>query len=338
MSVAAVEAVPGIVWEAELEDAPVAVHAAGGLIAVGGADGECRVYDATTGEIRASASLEGGLLHVAVSPDGARVALAGPFGHGVLTLGQDFRATSTGAWSSRVAWADPDRVAIASGRRVLVLDGAGEELWSTDPAPSTVTDLGWQRDGRRLATTAYNGVRSYEQHSSAPIATYDYLGSHLALAISSTGRWICSGNQDASIHIWRTKDGRDLTMHGYPEKVSRIAFDPSGRWLAADGAPDITIWDFSGKGPEGRYPRALTGHVTITTFAWRPGDSRILASAGAEGMLALWHAEDGKPGEEVKPRIARGMAQPVLALAWAGPDHLAHVGVDGHIEVWRPLA
>ena len=56
-------------------------------------------------------------------------------------------------------------------------------------------------------------------------------------------------------------------MSGYPAKVSRLAFDGSGRWLAADGAPEVTVWDFAGKGPEGRAPRMLRGHDTVTVLA-----------------------------------------------------------------------
>ncbi|MEV5149126.1 hypothetical protein AB0L14_33215 [Streptomyces sp. NPDC052727] len=40
-------------------------------------------------------------------------------------------------------------------------------------------------------------------------------------------------------------------MSGYPEKVSRHAFADPGFRPAADGAPDVTVWDFSGKGPGG---------------------------------------------------------------------------------------
>jgi WD40 repeat protein len=53
----------------------------------------------------------------------------------------------------------------------------------------------------------------------------------LALAIASTGRWITTGNQDATVHIWRARDGDELTMAGYPDKVTRLAFDPTGRYL-----------------------------------------------------------------------------------------------------------
>ena len=131
-----------------------------------------------------------------------------------------------------------------------------------------------------------------------PVATYPYVGSHLALAVAPSGRWICSGNQDASIHIWRARDGGELTMSGYPEKYSRLDFDDSGFWLAADGAPDVEVWDFSGKGPEGTAPRSLRCHETVTALAW-PGAGGHLASGGADGTVAVWYATAGRPQQRL---------------------------------------
>ncbi|GAA5063385.1 WD40 repeat protein [Thermocatellispora tengchongensis] len=96
-----------------------------------------------------------------------------------------------------------------------MLDRSGQELWRTADAPSTVTDLAWTRDGRRLAVCAYNGVYCHERHQAAPVAAYPDGGSHLAIAITPNGRWICTGNQDSSIRIWRARDAAEPTMSGY---------------------------------------------------------------------------------------------------------------------------
>jgi WD40 repeat protein len=242
----------------------------------------------------------------------------------------------SGAWSAAAAWSAPDRVAVASGRRALVLDADGEELWRTEPAASTVTDLAWLRQGRRLAVAAYGAVRGHERHTEKPVVTYPYVGSHLALAVAPTGKWICSGNQDASIHIWRTRDGSELTMSGYPEKVSRLAFDETGFWLAADGAPDVTVWDFSGKGPEGTAPRSLRCHETVTALTWRPGPAGHLASGGDDGTVALWHATAGPPEARLRPaRTLEGDGAAVAALAWSGPHLLVSAHRDGRVRAHR---
>ncbi|MFF4762956.1 WD40 repeat domain-containing protein [Streptomyces sp. NPDC001292] len=337
-----------LAWDISVHDAPVALSARGDLVAVAGAAGTVKVLDAAMGAEIGSFDLSGGALGVALSPDAGHVVATGPMGY-ALWRRSDGRTTvrESGAWSAAAAWADgmgvpPDersrgggRVAVAAGRRVLVLDAEGDELWRTEPAASTVTDLAWMRRGRRLAVAAYGAVRCHERHTEKPVATYPYVGSHLALAIAPTGKWICSGNQDASIHIWRARDGGGLTMSGYPEKVSRLAFDDTGFWLAADGAPDVTVWDFSGKGPEGTAPRSLRCHETVTALAWRPGAAGHLASGGADGTVALWYATAGRPQACLRPvRELDGTGAAVAALAWAGPHLLVVARRDGRIRTY----
>ncbi|MFC8520364.1 WD40 repeat domain-containing protein [Streptomyces sp. NPDC057257] len=323
-------------WDIGVDDAPVALSARGDLVAVAGAEGTVTVLDAAMGAEIGSLELPGGALSVELAPDAGHLVAAGPAGH-TLWRRADGRTTvsESGSWSSAAAWADGARVAVASGRRALVLDADGGELWRTEPAASTVTDLAWMRQGRRLAVAAYGAVRCHERHTEKPVATYPYVGSHLALAVAPTGKWICSGNQDASIHIWRARDGGELTMSGYPEKVSRLAFDDSGFWLAADGAPDVTVWDFSGKGPEGTAPRSLRCHETVTALAWRPGAGGHLASGGADGTVALWYAAAGRPQQRLRPaRELDGDGSAVAALAWAGPHLLAVAWRDGRVRTY----
>lgn len=124
-------------------------------------------------------------------------------------------------------------------------------------------------------------------------------------------------------------------MGGYPEKVARVAFDDTGRWFAADGSPDITIWDFSGQGPAGTAPRRLVTHARITTLAWRPGTHAQLASGGTEGTVALWEAAGGSPGGRIDPARQFALDAGVTALTWAGPDLLVAADRNGRIEALR---
>ncbi|MFD8340035.1 WD40 repeat domain-containing protein [Streptomyces solisilvae] len=336
MSITAPDADLTIGWDTTVDDAPVALSARQDLIAVSGADGTVWLLDAATGTSVDTFELPGGALLTALSPDARHAAATGPTGY-ALWRREDRRITvhETGAWSSTATWADNERVAIAFGRRAHVLGPDGEKLWATEPATSTVTDLAWLRQGRRLAVAAYGAVRCHERHTLKPVMTYPYIGSHLALAVAPTGRWICSGNQDASIHIWRTRDAGELTMSGYPEKVSRLAFDDTGLWLAADGAPDVTVWDFSGKGPAGTAPRSLRCHETITALAWRPGGSGHLASGGHDGTVALWRATAGRPESRLSPVRTLDSDAAVAALAWAGPHLLIAAHRDGRVSAHR---
>jgi WD40 repeat protein len=332
-----------VAWTQHVDDAPVAITTRADLIAVAGAGGTAWILDARDGSPIATVTLPGGLLAADFSPDGAHLALAGPAGH-ALWRREDGRILifETGTWSNAVRWSStreaaataghPPRLAIASGRRASVVDADGTLQWQTDPCPSTVTDLSWLRAGRRLAVAAYGGVYCHERHTGAPVAEYRYLGSHLRIVADPAEKWLCSGNQDASIHIWRIRDGADLAMSGYPDKIARLAFEDTGRYLASDGAPDITVWDFAGKGPEGTRPRMLRAHETVTALAWRPGNEAILASGGAEGLLAVWRAASGRPGARHRPVLEYEHDQPITAAAWSGPDLLVSTDRTGTIH------
>ena len=161
------------------------------------------------------------------------------------------------------------RVTVAGGRRIVVHAADGTELWRTDTAPSTITGLTWIRGGREVAASACGGVYRFAPHSTAPTGHLAYPGSHLAVAATPDNKWICTGNQDRTVHIWRTRDASELEMAGYPDKVTRLGFDPADWYLANNGAADVTVWDFSGKGPGGTSPRQLRGHDSVTDLAWQ---------------------------------------------------------------------
>jgi WD40 repeat protein len=328
-------------WQTTVDDTPVALDASaeGGLIAVGGADGSVWILDAATGTLAGTTTLPGGLLDLAFSPDGRHLAVTGPAGYGLWRAADGCTILRKGMrWSARARWGSPDRLAVADGRSAVVLDTDARELWRTEPAPSTITDLTWLRDGRRLAVTAYNGIRCHERHRPDPVASYTYTGSHLAAAASPNGRWICTGNQDSSIHIWRLRDADELTMSGYPGKVTQVAFDDTSRWLAADGAPEVTVWDFAGKGPNGREPRMLRAHDTISALAWRPDGAAVLATGGTEGTLALWNAASCTPGRQHAPGATWDLGDEITALTWAGPALLLAATRDGIVRCLAPAA
>ena len=100
----------------------------------------------------------------------------------------------------------------------------------------------------------------------------------LNMAFSPTGKWLMTGNQDCSVHVWNTDNGSEMHMRGFGAKVRQLAWHRGSRWLATGGGQTISVWDCSGKGPEGRTPLLL---------GVAPGpDQRAALSAGG-GLAGL---------------------------------------------------
>jgi len=323
-------------WRVLVDDAPAALAAAGGLVAAGGAAGAAWVLEAASGFPVATLSLPGGIMDLAFSPGGSHLMLAGPQGY-ALWHAADSRATvlASGRCSARARWAGSGQVAVADGRVAVVLDAAGRQLWRTAQLPGTVADLAWLPGGG-LAVACDSEVRRHKPGQAVPVASFSLPSGCRAIAVPPGGRWICAGGRGDHVHVRRTGDGAEFTLPAGPGTAARLAFDETSRWLAAGIASQVTVWDFTGEEPQGRVPRILCAHDAVTDVAWRPGSGTILATAGAEGTIALWDATAGKPG---RPRITTAgwsLEDDVTVIAWNGPSTLLAATRNGTLRALDP--
>lgn len=295
--------------------------------------GEVRLLDGHDGSVSAKVAAHPlGVLDAAWSADGARLATGGA--DGILRIhrcdGGPAAEIQTGAWVEALAWrGDGSLLAAGSGREVRLLDRDGEVVITSEPARSTITSLAWSRDGRRVGAGCYGGVGWYEpEHGARPIKHFEWKGSVLTLAVSPDGRWLTAGAQDQSIHIWRLWSADDLEMSGYATKVEHLSWHHSSRYMAVGNMGEITVWDFSGRGPQGSRPRqtdAHDRHITALAFAHR---SDLLASGGADGAVRL--CDGTSRGLRAVDQVDLG--GPVSRVAWSPDDtHLAVATADGRV-------
>ncbi|HTQ89315.1 MAG TPA: WD40 repeat domain-containing protein, partial [Streptosporangiaceae bacterium] len=315
-----------------VDDVPTVLTTAGRLVAVGGAAGTAWVVDAADGRPVATLTMPGGVLDLAFSPDGRHLVLAGPRGY-ALWHADDGRATvlASGRRSARVRWGDPGTVAVTDGCAAVIFDAAGRQLWRTALLPRPVADLAWLPGGG-LVVASGNEVRCHARRQAIPAVSLALPSGCPTIAVSPSGHWICASGQDTPIHVRRTGDVAEITLPARLGKAAQLAFDDTGRWLAAGGSSRVTVWDFTGSGPQGRAPRILCAHDVLTALAWRPGSGTILATAGAEGTIALWNATAGKPG---RPRITTagwGLEDDVAAIAWNGRGMLVAATRNGTLR------
>lgn len=308
-------------WHVEVDDPVVALAARrDGRIAVVGAEGSLTLLSAD-GSTEHQDVLSRGGLAVAWSPNADRIAVGSIHGVDLLDGTGTVLGGHRGGWCSSIAWSvDGTRLAAGVGRSVVVLTPDGDELWSAR-RDSTVTGVAWIR--RRVATAAYGGVFAHDRSRSVAPDVMPFQGSLLALSVSRNGRWAASGNQDATLHVWRVgRRGEELTMSGYPTKISALAFSPDSGLLASGGGPDVTVWDFTGQGPRASTPRVLAAHdQVVRAVAWSPGGD-LLAGSAADGRAAVWRPRLAAPGRPAAAIDVLTRDAPATAVTWDGKGRL----------------
>ncbi|WAS91876.1 WD40 repeat domain-containing protein [Nannocystis punicea] len=237
------------------------------------------------------------------------------------------------AWVEHLRWSpDGEHLAIASGRVVQIVRTSGATVARLEPHPSTVTGLAWNRAGERIATSHYGGVTIWTARTGKVVRKLAWKGSMISLAWSPDGRVVVCGEQDASVHFWRLAGGQDSRMGGYASKVKSLAWDTRSSMLATSGEPNVIVWDFRGRGPEGSEPIQLAGHddlVGAVAFAPR---GLLLASGAANGSVCAWDLANA-----AAPLVSVGAHEgDISAVTWttAGRAFLATDAVGG-VALWR---
>ncbi len=326
-------------WRVQV-DGPVsslAVSPDGTHVAVATQEGPIAVFDARTGAQRGSdAGHDGGTTSLAWSSDGTRLVSGGR--DSMITI-RDARGTTTSAtrcgtaWVERVAVApDGKRFASACGRHVRLWSWEAERLHTWPARGSTVLDLAW-RPSRRptLGCVAYGAVSLLDAGdlSRAP-REMQWPGSSLVLAWSPDGKYVATGDQDATVHFWIVQTRSDLMMSGYERKVRELSWSRDARWLATGGGATVTVWDCSGRGPAGTEPLALEAHeAPLRALAFRRRDD-LLASAAADGSVAVWSVPALTPIATLD-----GDGDAAEVLAWSVDESTLYVGnADGTVTAW----
>jgi WD40 repeat protein len=225
------------------------------------------------------------------------------------------------AWIEHLAWRpDGSTVAAAAGRELSLINADGSERHRFKPAPKTISAIAWQPKGGCLAAAYFGGVCLWDGDDFIVQKEFAYNNGIHALVWSPDSKWLVSGNQDPSVHLWVPDTDLELNMSGYEGKVKELSFDLSSRWLATGGGKDACIWDCAGAGPEGREPLMLPHDTKICAVAFQ-NKHGLLASASEDGVLMLWSPDRKQP-----LRATVRMPSPATKLAWSPNDELLAIG------------
>jgi WD40 repeat protein len=310
-------------------------------------DGKWLAAASVSGPITIFAGKSGQVLHVLDGHDfgtcevgwnasGTTLASVGQDGHVRLwdpETGQErFKLPGGASWVEHLAWSpEGDLLATTAGRKLCLWNGANGQLLQDYPdQSSTISDVSWQPGKQVLTSTAYGSITFWQPDRNEPIRSLEWKGSILVMAWSPDGNYIATGDQDATVHFWITRTGQDLQMHGYPTKVRELSWDGTSRYLATGGSPTVTIWDCSGKGPEGSKPIELKGHTTLLSALAFQHRGKLIASASTNGTLMFWQIDKPK-----RPLVQASLGSGISQLTWSPDNRLIAVGTEaGGVSVY----
>lgn len=342
------------VWHGDIQDHVNALvwSPDGHRLAAAAVGGPIPVYETAAGTLLHQLPGHGfGTSAIAWAASGKHFASAGQDGKARfwdLQSGQETQQLAGGApWVERLAWCPgADLLVTAAGKKLRLWDATGRLLREYPDAKNTIADIQWKPIvpspptplPRRsevgtepiLASVAYGQLSLWSPDKTDPLSRFEWKGSMLVLAWSPDGKYIATGDQDSTVHFWIVESGEDLQMFGYPTKVRELSWDRTSRYLATGGGSVPCVWDCTGKGPAGTTPLQFEAHTEkLSALAFQKAGP-ILASAGEDGLLALWH-----PGRQQSAVALARLAAPITQISWSPDDRRIAVGTDqGTIAVF----
>jgi WD40 repeat protein len=331
-------------WHAKLDDfvTQVAWSPDGKLLAASSVSGQVFIFEAATERAlhRLEPAHADGCDALAWRPDGKAFATAGRDGKWRLwetESGKQLVEHDAGAiWPEHAAWSNPAAgtgegatLALSAGSTVSLWNAAGEPIGEAAKFPRAVVDLAWVLGGHTLAIALSSAVHlrvSGHEKEERVLAARDPV---LCMAMSPSGKWLLTGNQDCSIHVWNTDSGTEMHMRGYPAKVRQLAWHRGSRWVATGGGVSVAVWDCSGRGPEGRAPTMLEFHTDLVSALHYQPTGDWLASGSRDGGIAIW-----SPTQRDQLITCAKISSGVTRAAWS-PDgrFLAVGGEAGEVQV-----
>ncbi len=272
-----------------------------GLLATASRDGTVRRWNMETREpigepLVGHKQSANHMIGVALSPDGALLALAAP-----------------------------------NGIKLWQAD-TGDLCYHLDRRPSR--SVAFSPDGMILATGSDEGDHTIALRDAKTGDIRKVLRGHRgtvrALAFSPDGLWLASSGMDPRIILWNVKTGetKGEPLGGHQESVRSLTFSPDGTILASAGDATARLWNVEAGNPLA----VFEGHANwVFSVAFSP-DGKTLASGSTDGTVKLWDVEL----HEQRATFASARGAGVLSVVFSADGKTLVAGDDnGTVKLWH---
>jgi len=252
-----------------------------------------------TSLLRALEGHSGGVMGVALTPDGRR-AVSASYDNTLkvwdLESGRELRTLLGHAGEGVAVSPDGRRAVSASYDKTLkVWDlESGRELRTLHGHSDGVNGVAVSPDGRRLVSASYDKtLKVWDLESGWELHTLrGHLGGVNGVAVSPDGRRLVSASSDKTLKVWDLESGWELrSLGGHSGGVNGVAVSPDGRRaVSASSDKTLKVWDLE----SGQELCTLQGHSGwVMGVAVSPDGQRAL-SASYDETLKVWDLESGR--------------------------------------------
>jgi len=134
-------------------------------------------------------------------------------------------------------------------------------------------------------------VRLYSQGSEEPVILAGQSGSITALAFSSDGAWLASGDSGGSLWLWDVAADvahqrliHRVNRDDYPSSVVQALFSPQSRLLISQSGDQAWVWNPA----NGQLLIVLNAGFSYAPALALSPDGRWLALGLRDGVVELW--------------------------------------------------
>ena len=187
------------------------------------------------------------------------------------------------------ASADGKFLGAAQGKALHIFDAEGNDALSLRDLEASVVDFAWNPSrSREVATVGAGGATLWRLGQKKLFARFDWGGASLRVGWSADGRWLATGDQTPSVHVYDIPRDHPLHIQGFEGKVQALAFSKDSRQLATAGSAVVTVWPMTGKkGPDGATPIQIEGCESPAQALDFSSNGQLAIGDGAGTLLVI---------------------------------------------------